>query len=98
MKICVYGAGAVGGHVAARLASGGCPVSLVARGEELTAIRRNGLRVTTSDAELISHPVVTDRPDELGPQDLVIVAVKAPILPLVAQNIGALLDEESLAL
>ncbi|WP_327726602.1 2-dehydropantoate 2-reductase [Streptomyces sp. NBC_00487] len=98
MKICVYGAGAVGGHIAGRLAAAQAELSLIARGEQLTAIRQHGLRVKTRDGELVSHPVATDRPGELEPQDLVIVAVKAPTLPAIAVHIGALLHQDSLVL
>ncbi len=95
MKICVYGAGAIGGHIAGRLGTTGAEVSVVARGEQLAAIRKYGLRVQTHDAELVSHPVATDRPADLGPQDVVIVAVKAPALPGIAEQIGSLLHDES---
>ncbi|MGW2169511.1 ketopantoate reductase family protein [Streptomyces sp. NPDC001705] len=98
MKICVYGAGAVGGHIAGRLASSQAEVSVIARGQHLAAIREHGLRVETRDGELVSHPVATDRPDDLGPQDIVIVAVKAPALPAIAEHIGSLLHQDSLVL
>ena len=81
MKICVYGAGAVGGHIAGRLAAGQTEVSVIERGEQLDAIREHGLRVETRERTLVSHPFVTDQPGDLQPQDIVIVAVKAPILP-----------------
>ncbi|WP_190814819.1 ketopantoate reductase family protein [Saccharopolyspora pogona] len=98
MKICVYGAGAVGGHLAGRLAASQAEVSLIARGEQLAAIQRHGLRVETRDGELVSHPVATDRPGDLEPQDIVIVAVKAPALPTIAEHIGSLLRQDGLAL
>ncbi|MDT0321911.1 ketopantoate reductase family protein [Streptomyces millisiae] len=98
MKICVYGAGAVGGHIAGRLAGGRAEVSLIARGEQLAAIRQHGLRVETRDGELVSHPVATDRPGDLEPQDVVIVAVKAPALPTIAEHVGSLLHQDGLAL
>jgi 2-dehydropantoate 2-reductase len=95
MKICVYGAGAVGGHIAGRLAAGNAEVSVIARGAQLAAIRQHGLRVETRDGELVSHPVATDRPGDLEPQDIVIVAVKAPALPSIAEPIGSLLHQDS---
>ncbi|MER6980720.1 ketopantoate reductase family protein [Streptomyces carpinensis] len=98
MKICVYGAGAVGGHIAGRLAAAQAEVSLIARGQQLAAIRQHGLRVETRDGELVSHPAATDRPGDLGPQDIVIVAVKAPALPAIAEHIGSLLHHDSLVL
>ncbi len=65
MRICVYGAGAVGGHIAGRLADGGADVSVIARGETLAAIRQHGLRVQTRDRMLTSRPQATDRPEDL---------------------------------
>ncbi|MFJ4027536.1 ketopantoate reductase family protein [Paenarthrobacter sp. NPDC089989] len=98
MKICIYGAGAVGGHIAGRLADSEADVSLIARGEQLAAIREHGLRVETREGTLISHPRVTDNPSDLEPQDIVIVAVKAPALPTIAEPIGSLLHKDSLVL
>jgi 2-dehydropantoate 2-reductase len=95
MKICIYGAGAVGGHIAGRLSGSDAEVSVIARGEQLAAIREHGLRVETLDGTLISRPVVTERPEDLEPQDLVIVAVKAPALPSIAEHIGPLLHKDS---
>jgi 2-dehydropantoate 2-reductase len=98
MKICIYGAGAVGGHIAGRLAGSEAEVSLIARGEQLAAIRENGLRVETRDGTFVSHPAATDRPGDLEPQDIVIVAVKAPALRTIAEDIGSLLHKDSLVL
>lgn len=98
MKVCVYGAGAVGGHIAARLAKGGADVSLVARGEHLAAIRANGLRVETKDGIFLSRPMATDNPSELGQQDVVIVSVKAPALPGIVAGIKPLLGDDTLVL
>jgi 2-dehydropantoate 2-reductase len=98
MKICVYGAGAVGGHIAGRLSGGQAEVSLIARGAQLAAIRQDGLRVETWDGVLVSHPFATDRPGDLEPQDIVIVSVKAPALPGIAEHVGSLLHQDSLVL
>ncbi|MDT9673605.1 2-dehydropantoate 2-reductase [Pseudomonas sp. JV414] len=98
MKVCIYGAGAVGGHIAARLAEGGAEVSLVARGEHLAAIRANGLRVETKDGVFVSQPVATDDPSSLGRQDVVVVSVKAPALPGIVAGIKPLLGDETLVL
>src|SRR5690349_10202046 len=98
MKICVYGAGAVGGHIAGRLAGGSAEVALIARGEQLAAIQRHGLRVQTCDGEILTHPIATARPGDLAPQDIVIVAVKAPTLPTIAESIASLLHQDSLVL
>ena len=98
MKICIYGAGAVGGHIAGRLAGSDAEVSLIARGEQLAAIQQNGLRVETRDGTLLSHPSATDKPEDLEPQDIVVVAVKAPSLPAIAEPIASLLHRDSLVL
>jgi 2-dehydropantoate 2-reductase len=95
MKICVYGAGAIGGHIAARLARGGAEVSLVARGAHLAAIRSNGLTVHAHDGTHHSRPHASDDPRSLGAQDAVIVTVKAPALPSVASGIAPLLREDT---
>jgi len=95
MKICVFGAGAIGGNVAARLASGGADVSVVARGEHLAAIRQNGLTLELPDRMINQRVKASADPKELGPQDLVIVSVKAPSLPEVAAGIGPLLGRET---
>lgn len=92
MKICVYGAGAIGGHVAARLiAATRHDVSVIARGESLTAIRESGLTLHSAGEVIKAVPVaVTDDPSRLPPQDLVIVTVKAPGLPSIAESIAGL--------
>jgi len=97
-SICVYGAGAVGGHIAGRLAAGGSQVSLIARGAQLDAIQNQGLRVETREGLLVSRPYATDRPDSLKPQDIVVVTVKAPALPAIAGGIASLLHSGSLVL
>lgn len=82
MKICVYGAGAIGGYLGFRLAaSGGADVSFIARGENLAALRETGLTVREGGNERTVPVTATDDPDALGPQDYVIVAVKAPAAP-----------------
>ena len=95
-SICVYGAGAVGGHIAGRLGAGGVDVSLIARGAQLSAIRQQGLRVETAQGLLVSHPFATERPSDLPPQDVVLVTVKAPALPAIADGIASLLHRDSL--
>ena len=94
-RICVFGAGAIGGHVAGRLHAGGAEVSVVARGLHLEAIRANGLVVEAPDTTIRAPVAASDDPADLGPQDLVIVAVKAPSLPSVARSIAPLLGPET---
>ena len=98
MKVCIYGAGAIGGWIGAKLAAAGCTVSVVARGATLEALRTQGLRLQEG-AETFSFPVqASAAPAELGVQDLVVVAVKAPAMPDVARAIGPLLGPETMVL
>jgi 2-dehydropantoate 2-reductase len=77
MKICIYGAGAIGGYLAVQLAGAGADVCLVARGAHLAAMRSNGLKLLIGGEERVVHLSCTDNPAELGPQDFVIVCLKA---------------------
>jgi 2-dehydropantoate 2-reductase len=77
MKICIYGAGAIGGYLGVQLARAGADVSLVARGPHLAAMRASGLKLLIGDEERVVRPRCTDNPAELGPQDFVIVCLKA---------------------
>jgi len=92
VKVCIYGAGAVGGLIGARLAAvKGAEVSAVARGATLAAINAGGLRVRTADKEIRANVRATDDPATLGEQDIVVLAVKGPSLGAVAERIGPLL-------
>ena len=95
MKVCVFGAGAIGGHLAGRLFKGGAEVSVVARGAHLAAMQRDGLRVHAADGEINAAVRASADAAELGPQDAVIVAVKAPALASVAAGIGPLLGPDT---
>ena len=77
MKICIYGAGAIGGYLGVQLARSGADVSMVARGKTLEAIRANGLKLLIGDEERIAHPRISDKASDLGRQDYVIVALKS---------------------
>lgn len=98
MKVCIYGAGAIGGHLAARLSNAGCEVSLVARGPQLAALRSRGLTVRTPEGMLRAQPTASVDPAEFGPQDAVIVTVKAPALPGVAAGIAPLLRPDTIVI
>ncbi len=91
-RICVFGAGAVGALIGGRLAAGGADVSLIARGAQRAAIARHGLIVEyRGDTVRINPPVYAD-PSVPGPQDYVLLAVKAPALGEAAACLGPLLD------
>ncbi|MBP7420236.1 MAG: 2-dehydropantoate 2-reductase [Burkholderiaceae bacterium] len=98
MKICIYGAGAIGGWIGARLAALGEPVSVVARGATLAALQTHGLRLQQAEG-LLQVPVqAADNAAALGVQDLVVVAVKAPALAEVARDIAPLLGPHTIVL
>lgn len=97
MKICIFGAGAIGGVMAAWLEKAGHEVSMVARGANLEAIRAKGLRIRTNATGeiLTTHPRADSDPAELGVQDYVVVTVKGQSLPEVARTIGPLVGPET---
>jgi 2-dehydropantoate 2-reductase len=95
MRICVFGAGAVGGHFAVKLAASGHEVSVVARGAHLDAIRRNGLVLKSGEQQIKAPVRASDKPAELGVQDFVISTLKANGLPALAAGIGPLLGPQS---
>jgi 2-dehydropantoate 2-reductase len=97
VKVCVFGAGAVGTHLAVLLASTGVHVSVLARGANLAAVRAMGLALHTDEGVLHAQVPASDDPADLGPQDFVIVAPKAPALPAAAASIAALLGESGTA-
>jgi 2-dehydropantoate 2-reductase len=95
LKICIYGAGSVGGLIAAWLAEAGHDVSVVARGAHLAAIRKDGLAVDSKSHPAMAKVNAEEDPAELGPQDCVIVAVKEPAMRDVAAGITALLKPDT---
>jgi 2-dehydropantoate 2-reductase len=100
LKICVVGAGAIGGFLGTRLAlEGSAQVSALARGTTLVALRDHGWRLQEG-VDLVQAPVTlaADDPRELGPQDLVILAVKSPALVPLAPTLGPLLAKDSIVL
>ena len=99
MKVCIVGAGAIGGFIGARLAAAGtAQVSAVARGATLQALRTHGWRLRQAGG-LVQAPVAaSDDAAELGEMDLVVIAVKGPALPAVAANITPLLGPQTIVL
>lgn len=91
MRICVYGAGAIGGNFAARLSATGNDVSVVARGPHLEAIKARGLTLKSGDTTIVARVKASDRPADLGPQDVVISTLKASSLGDLAANVAPLL-------
>ena len=98
MKTCIYGAGAIGGWLGVRLAQVGNEVSVVARGATLQALQEHGLRLQSGE-QTVSVPVrASADPAQLGVQDLVVVAVKAPAMAEVAKAIAPLIGPDTMVL
>jgi len=98
MRICVVGAGSIGGVIAAGLAGSGVDTSVLARGATLAAIRSRGLRVESADGVTTAEVTAADDGAELGVQDVVVVAVKAQSLPAAVAGVGPLLGPDTAVL
>jgi 2-dehydropantoate 2-reductase len=95
MKICVYGAGAIGAYLGAQLALAGADVSFVARGAHLAAMQANGVRLQIDGQERIVNIRCVADPQELGVQDYVVVALKAHSVPGVVGAMQPLLGPDT---
>lgn len=95
MKICIFGAGAIGGYLGVLLAEAGAEVTLIARGPHLAAMRSKGLTLEIEGTTRTARVAATDDPAEAGPQDYVVVTLKAPSLPQVAEDLQPLLGPET---
>jgi 2-dehydropantoate 2-reductase len=92
MKVCVVGAGAIGGYMAVRIAQAGHDVSVIARGPHLAAIRERGLKLIEADQEFVAtNLTATDNIRDLGPQDVVLLALKAHQIEVVVDDLSALI-------
>ena len=99
MKVCIVGAGAIGGFIGARLAAASqVQVSAIARGATLAALREHGWRLKQGDALLQAPAHALEHAREVGVQDLVVIAVKGPALTAVAQTIAPLLGPDTMVL
>ena len=91
-SICVFGAGAIGGYMAAKLEAAGIPVSIVARGAHLAAVQRDGLVLQSEGARTVTRPNAVPHGDAIGPQDYLVLTLKAhslePALPQLAPLVG----------
>ena len=96
MKICIFGAGAIGGYMGVKLAQAGADVSLVARGPHLAAMKDKGLTLIEEGGEPVTVPVTaSDNPADLGPQDYVIVTLKAHSVPPVVPKMQPLIGDHT---
>ena len=98
MKICIYGAGAIGGWIGAGLAQAGERLNVVARGATLEALQQDGLSLMRGDARTRVPVNAVADPESLGVQDLTVIAVKAPALAGVAERIGPLIGPDTIVL
>ena len=95
MKLCIFGAGAVGGHIAAKLAAAGNDVSVVARGAHLEAMRSRGIKLLHGEQTILGRVRAAERSDPLGNQDAVFVTLKANLLPAFAEQCAPLLGRDT---
>jgi 2-dehydropantoate 2-reductase len=95
MRICVFGAGAVGSHFAVRLALAGHDVSCVMRGPHLDAVKSNGLTLRVGNGEFKAKVRASSDPAELGRQDVVISTLKATGLSSLATGLQPLLGDDT---
>jgi 2-dehydropantoate 2-reductase len=96
MKLCIFGAGAIGGLMAAKVAAAGAAeVTIIARGPHLAAMQANGLKLISEGAETIVRPRCVATAEEAGVQDAVIVTLKAHSLPSAAVQMQPLLGPET---
>ena len=95
MRICIFGAGAVGSHFAVRLALAGHDVSCVMRGPHLEAVKAKGLTLRVGGAEFSARVKASDDPAALGPQDLVISTLKANALGSLVTGLPPLLRDDT---
>ncbi|GCF15430.1 2-dehydropantoate 2-reductase [Haloarcula mannanilytica] len=95
MKLCIFGAGGIGGYLGARLADAGHEVHLMARGEHLAALQSDGLRVESIHGDTDGDLPATDDPAEVGPCDAVLLCVKSTDTRTAAADMAPLLDDET---
>lgn len=99
-SVCIVGAGAIGSLIGASIAAtGSVRVSALARGDNLKALQASGWRMEREDGSNVQAPAnASDRAEDLGPQDLVVIAVKGPALAAVAASIQPLIDPHTIVL
>ena len=95
MKICIFGAGAIGGYMGVKLAQIGTDVSLVARGPHLDAMKKNGLRLIEGESDLTVPVEASENPEDLGFQDYVIITLKAHSVPSIIERVRPLVNEKT---
>ena len=95
MKICIFGAGAIGGYMGVKLAQVGTDVSLVARGPHLEAMKKNGLRLIEGENDVTVPVTASENPKDLGFQDYLIITLKAHSVPSIIEKVRPLMNEKT---
>jgi len=95
VKIAIFGAGAIGGFLGAKLAAAGADVTFIARGPHLAAMQKNGVILRTAEGETVTHPRCVGSAAEAGRQDYVFVTLKAHSLPAAAPDIAHMMGPDS---
>ena len=95
MRICIYGAGAIGAGLGVQLSLSGKDVTLIARGPHLEAMQKNGVRLLIDGEERVAHPHCIEDPAEAGPQDYIIITLKAHSLPGIADKLHSMLGPDT---
>ena len=95
MKICIFGAGAIGGYMGVKLAQIGTDVSLVARGPHLEAMKKNGLRLIEGESDVTVPVEASENPEDLGFQDYLIITLKAHSVPSIIEKVRPLVNEKT---
>ena len=95
MKICIFGAGAIGGYMGVKLAQVGTDVSLVARGPHLEAMKKNGLRLIEGESDVTVPVTASENPEDLGFQDYLIITLKAHSVPSIIEKVRPLVNEKT---
>ena len=95
MRICIYGAGAIGAWLGAQMSLSGEDVTLIARGPHLNAMKKNGIKVLINEQEITAFPKCVQDPRDAGPQDYVFISVKSYSLNEIIQNINHLFDKNT---
>ncbi|MBI1878853.1 MAG: 2-dehydropantoate 2-reductase [Chloroflexi bacterium] len=94
-RICIYGAGAIGGYLGVQLALAGEDVTMIARGAHLEAMQQHGAKLLIDGEERVAHPRLTADPAQAGPQDYVFITLKAPSVPAIVENLLPLLGPDT---
>src|SRR5271167_4423877 len=95
MKILIAGAGAIGAYVGARMAQAGFDVTLFARGPHLRAMQERGVQVKGRDGDFVARPAIAGSLEEVGPVDVIFLAVKAHGLPKLAPQLKPVLGPDT---